>query len=146
MKIFIGTDHRGFDLKTQIVTWLKENGHVVVDHGAMEYSRNDDYVDFASAVGESISHDELSKGIVICGSGIGVDIAVNKFPNVRGGLGFKEEQVKAAREDDDINVLSIASDFTDFEESKKLISVFLETNFKPTENHTRRIEKIKALE
>lgn len=146
MIIYIGADHRGFKLKEYIKSWLSENSHEIKDLGAFDYSANDDYVDFATAVGEAISQDSNSKGIIICGSGAGVSIVANKFPNVRCGLGFSNNQVKAAREDDDINILSLASDFTNEDEAKQLISVFLETNFNPTENHTRRIEKIKALE
>lgn len=146
MKIYIGTDHRGFELKNNLKRWLDENGHDTQDLGAYEYNANDDYPDFAGMVAEAISTDPESRGILICGSGVGVDIAANKFSNIRAGLGFDSQQVRKAREDDDINVLAIASDFTNEMTAQELINTFLQIEFKPTENHTRRIEKIKNLE
>lgn len=145
MKIFIAADHRGFELKKILHGWLIQNGYEVTDLGAFEYSENDDYVDFASAAGEAISHDPNSRGIVICGSGIGVDIVANKFPNVRCGLGFGVDQIRDGRSDDDINILAISSDYTYEDEAKDYVTNFLNTPFNPTENHSRRIEKIKVL-
>lgn len=146
MKIYLGADHRGFELKNNLKKWLDENGHTTEDMGAYELSPNDDYVDFAGMVAEAVSKNPDSRGIVICGSGVGVDIVSNKFQGIRSGLGFDAEQVKKAREDDDINVLAIASDFTNEMVAEDLIAEFLQTEFNPTENHTRRIEKIKKLE
>lgn len=146
MKIYIGTDHRGFELKNNLKRWLDESGEVTEDMGAYELVANDDYVDFASMVAEAVSKNPQSRGILICGSGVGVDIVANKFPGIRCGLGFDTEQVKKAREDDDINILAIASGFTNEITAQDLINKFLQTEFNPTENHTRRIEKIKALE
>jgi ribose 5-phosphate isomerase B len=146
MKIFIGADHRGFELKTNLIKFLKDLGHEVEDKGAFDYVPNDDYVDFATAVAEAISHDPNSRGIVLCGSGIGVDIVVNKFPKVRCGLAICVDQIIAGREDDDINVLAIASDFNSEMDAQNLAVNFLETAFNPTENHKRRVEKINILE
>ncbi len=145
MKIYIGADHRGFELKNNLKRWLDENGHATDDMGAYELVAADDYVDFSGMVAEAVSKNSDSRGIVICGSGVGVDIAANKFKGIRCGLGFDAEQVKKAREDDDINILAIASDFTNEMVAEDLIEEFLQTEFNPNENHTRRIEKINQL-
>ena len=78
MKIALGADHGGYDLKTQIAGWLKEAGHEVLDLGAPDYNRFDDYADFAFAVGEAVASGQAERGIVICGSGVGACIAANK--------------------------------------------------------------------
>ncbi|MBI2421006.1 MAG: RpiB/LacA/LacB family sugar-phosphate isomerase [Candidatus Levybacteria bacterium] len=146
MKIYLGADHRGFRLKEDLKNFLQTNGHDIEDCGALEIVSNDDYVDFAKSVAEKISINQDSRGIVVCGSGVGVDVVANKIDGIRCGLGFKLDQVKAARSDDDINVLALASDFTVYKEAKELVETFLQTEFNPTENHKRRIEKIKELD
>lgn len=146
MKIFIGADHRGFELKNEIKNWLLELGNEVNDCGAHSLQEFDDYVDFAKAVGEKVASEQGSRGIVICGSGAGVDIAANKINGIRSALGFNIEQVKAARSDDNVNILSLAADFTFFDDSKSLIEAFLNTPYNPTDNHVRRVTKIKNLE
>ncbi|MBI2025974.1 MAG: RpiB/LacA/LacB family sugar-phosphate isomerase [Candidatus Levybacteria bacterium] len=146
MTIFLGADHRGFELKNKIKSYLLNSGFEVRDLGANEFVEMDDFVEYAVSVGQKVSETLDSKGIVICGSGAGVEIAANKVKAVRCSLGQSAQQIKKAREDDDINVLAIASDFTDIERAKDLIESFLKTDFVPNENHVRRIEKIKALE
>ncbi len=146
MKIYLGADHRGFDLKEEIKQWLISSGHQVEDCGSTEKISFDDYVDYARTVGEKVVGEQGGRGIVICGSGAGVDITANKIKGVRSCLGFNIGQVKAARSDDNVNVLALASDFTFFEDSKALIETFLQTPYNPTDNHARRIEKIKNLE
>lgn len=121
-------------------------GREIVDCGAFEKQDFDDYVDFAKAVGQKVAEETGSRGIVICGSGAGVDIAANKINGVRSVLGFNLEQVKAARSDDNVNVLALPANFTFFEDSKSLIETFLNTHYNPTDNHVRRIQKIKNLE
>lgn len=146
MKIYIGADHRGFELKNEIKNWLISSGNDVEDCGALEFQKFDDYVDFAKEVAEKVAAEQGSRGIVVCGSGAGVDITANKVKGIRSVLGFNIEQVKAARSDDNVNILSLPGDFTFFEDSKSLIETFLQTPFNPTDNHVRRIEKIKTLE
>jgi ribose 5-phosphate isomerase B len=146
MKIYLGADHRGYDLKEKIKTWLTESGHQVEDCGAHELILRDDYVDFAADVAGKIIIEHGSRGIVICGSGAGVNITANKIKGIRCCLGFNIEQVKAARNDDNINVLALASDFVFFEDAKVLVDTFLLTAYDPTDNHARRLEKIKNLE
>lgn len=146
MTIYIGADHRGFELKSQIKNWMENAGHRVEDLGAHEKTLRDDYTDYATPVARKVTEEAGSRGIVICGSGAGVDITANKIKGIRSVLGFNVEQVKAARNDDNVNILALASDFTLFEDAKILIETFISTAYDPTDNHARRIEKIKSLE
>lgn len=142
--IYIGADHRGFELKAKINTWLSNRGYEFEDLGAYEYNHDDDYVDYAIDVAQKVK--SSGRGIVICGSGVGVEIAANKVTGVRCGLGFAEDQVHAARKDDNINVLAIAADNTDETKALKLVEQFLETEFVETDRYLRRIEKIARYE
>jgi ribose 5-phosphate isomerase B len=147
MVIYLGADHRGFNLKESIKFWLKNQGYEVVDFGANVLNPEDDYTDFAIKVGEAIQKDyENGRGILICGSGAGVCITANKFKRVKAGVGFNPDQVFEMRNDDNINVLCLASDFIDEEQAKNLVKVFLITSFDHKENHLRRLQKIEELE
>jgi len=147
MVIYLGADHRGFNLKEFIKSWLKNQGYEVVDFGANVLNPEDDYTDFAIKVAEAIQKDyEKGRGILICGSGAGVCITANKFKRVKAGLGFNPDQVFAMRNDDNINVLCLASDFIDEEQAKKIVKVFLITHFDNKENHLRRLQKIEEIE
>lgn len=140
--IYIGADHRGFELKGKVLEWLKSDGIQIEDCGAFELDSNDDYTQLAKAVAEKVALNEDTKGIVICATGDGVDIVANKIEGIRCGLGFDSEQVKKSREDDDINILALASDFIDENKAKDLINTFLQTKYQPTENHERRLGEI----
>lgn len=147
MLIYIGSDHRGFKLKESLKIYLKESGYEVVDVGNTNYDQADDYPDFAALVGRKISLDpENSRGILICGSGVGVDVVANKFKNVRSALAFNAEQAIAARSDDNTNVLSLAADYLNEEEAKKIVSAWLKTLFSGEERHNRRLKKIQDIE
>lgn len=146
MKVFIGADHRGFELKSKLIAWLGSYDYQVEDCGAFQYEQTDDYPDFAKVVSEKVVAEKGSRGIVICGGGSGVVMAANKIKGVRCTLGFKNDQIKAGRIDDDVNILAIASDFTDEGSAQEIVRTFLETEFDPSEKHARRIEKLTALE
>jgi ribose 5-phosphate isomerase B len=156
MTIYIGADHRGFALKARIAAALEGDGHTVIDVGAATLDPADDYPDFARAVaGKVIAASGVSKagadgearGIVICGSGFGVDIVANKFPGVRSALAMSPEHVRLGRHDDDVNVLSIAADFIKFEDALAIARMFVTTPFeKNTERYVRRIQKITQVE
>lgn len=146
MKIYIGADHRGFELKNKIKDWFSESGTKIEDLGAFEYDPDDDYPVISTTVSDKVLEESANLGILICGSGAGVDIAANKIEGIRATLGLNEEQIKAARNDDDINVLAIASDFTDFEKAKKMISVFLNTPFSEEPKKLRRLDEINNIE
>ena len=113
MKIYLAADHRGFELKNKLVNYLSQK-HETEDLGATQFIDNDDFVDYAVDVGKKISQNMQDKGIVICGSGAGVEVASNKVKGIRCSLGQSKEQVQKAREADDINLLAISSYFTNF--------------------------------
>ena len=118
-----------------------------MDVGNDKYIPTDDYPDFAALAAGKVSLDpENSLGILICGSGVGVDIAANKFKNVRSALAFNAEQAAAARSDDNTNVLSLAADYLDEDSAKKILSVWLQTDFSGEERHRRRLRKIEDIE
>jgi len=147
MIIYIGADHRGFKLKETLKRFLQESGYTVGDLGNAQYFEGDDYPDFAKLVAEKVSADARSgRGIVICGSGVGVDVVANKFPNIRSALGFHPDQVVEARSNDDVNILSLAADFLEEDQAKKIVSVWLQTPFDGDERDKRRIEKIRQID
>lgn len=143
--IFIGADHRGFGQKEEIKKWLIENGRELVDLGADKYDPEDDYPDMAIKVAEKVVLDN-GKGIVICGSGVGASIAANKVKGARAGLCLLERQVRAARNDDNINVLVLSADLIPIEDNLEIVNTFLETVFASEEKYLRRINKIKSYE
>ncbi len=146
MKIYLGADHRGFELKNFLLNYLKENNYDAVDCGAVNFEQSDDYPDFAKNVGEKVAQDKEGVGVLICGSGAGITIAANKINGIRCSLGLNEEQIKAGKKDDDINILGLASDYISKEEAKKILDAFIKTNYDPSERHERRLQKIKNLE
>lgn len=146
MKVYLGADHRGFNLKESLKFKLVENNLEVLDCGNTTLDPNDDYVDFASKVAKAVSEDETSRGILICGSGAGVDIVANKFKGIRSALAFDLNRVKQSREHEDANVLSLPSDVIDKDLAWRMAQTFLETPFSNEQRHLRRINKIKDLE
>ena len=145
MNIYLGSDHRGFKLKEKIKEWLIKENYQVQDLGNNTYDENDDYVDFAKTVADQITKNSADRGIVFCGSGVGVDITVNRYPEVRSGFILNKDQIEIATRDDHINILSVAADFINEEELKKIISVWLKTNFSQEERHLRRLQKMKNI-
>lgn len=143
MKVFIGADHRGFNLKEKAKNWLTD--HLVEDVGALELNPQDDYPLYAGRVAARVAAGD-GVGILICGTGVGVDVVANKFDGVRAGLGKAAEQVKAGRNDDDMNVLVIAADYTKDEEAHEMINAFLETEFSGEERFKRRLHDIEEIE
>ncbi|HEY4496985.1 MAG TPA: RpiB/LacA/LacB family sugar-phosphate isomerase [Candidatus Paceibacterota bacterium] len=147
MLIYLGSDHRGFKLKEFIKTYLKDNGYQIHDVGNVKYDPADDYPDFAKAVAENVAADpDGRRGVVFCGSGVGVDIVANKFDRVRSVLANTPDQVMVSRVDDDTNVLSVAADFINPEDAKRMIAIWLQTPFSKEERHKRRLDKIGEIE
>jgi len=147
MVIYIGSDHRGFELKQFIKDVVKSEGYELYDLGNALYNEGDDYPEFAAAVAKKIILDpEGTRGIIICGSGVGVDIVANKFPGIRAGLAISSDQIYQARRDDNLNILCISSDFTPRPETQKIVELFLKTAFSGEERHARRIQKITEIE
>ncbi len=145
--LYIAADHRGYELKETLKGWLEENGYDFEDVGSHEYEAEDDYPDFARKVGERLNAEpEQNLGILICGSGVGVDVVANKFPGVRSGLISSKQQAKAARRDDNINVLALAADFLKESEALAILESFLSVDFSGLDRHQRRLEKVRQIE
>ncbi|MBI3366338.1 RpiB/LacA/LacB family sugar-phosphate isomerase [Candidatus Roizmanbacteria bacterium] len=145
MTVFIGADHGGFELKNKLIEYIQNKNIRVVDIGNYQYDPVDDYPDYGKKVAETVlQKPEESMGIVICKSGVGVCISTNRHKGIRCALGFNEEQVKHARENDHMNVLALAADFTDFDSAVKLVDAFLSSTPKTDEKYIRRIQKLDA--
>lgn len=145
--IYLGADHRGYQLKERVAKWLFEWGYKFTDMGAQTLDPNDDYTKYAELVGSVVGKEKGAMGVLICGSGVGVDVAANKFDGVRAGVGKNPAQVKAGRNDDDMNILVLAADYTKDDEAREMIKTFLETKFSGVarfEKRLREIEKIEA--
>ncbi len=145
MLVYFATDHRGFALKEKLKVWLEKQGHQIKDFGNLVFDADDDYPDFARKLAKSLNDNPQNRGLVLCGSGIGVDIVANRFGKVRCGLGFDKKQVYHGRAFDDINCLALPADFVNFNQAKKLVKIFLETKFSSQERHKRRLKKIEKI-
>jgi len=133
-------------LKEKIAKWLFDWGYTFQDLGAERLEPKDDYTVYAQRVASLVWKEEGSRGILLCGSGVGVDAIANKFDGVRASLGKNPDQVRAGRNDDDMNILVLAADFTKDEEAKGMLKAFLETKFAGKERFVRRLEDIKKIE
>jgi len=147
MILYIGADHKGYDLKETLKGFLADKGYQVEDCGDTSRNENDHYPDYAAAVARKVtSNYENSRGVLICGSGVGMDIAANKFKHIRAGLAMNPNHAFDARNDDDTNVLVLAADYTPAETAKKILLTWLETPFSHDANHIERIRRIGGLE
>lgn len=146
MKIYIGADHRGFELKEKIAKWLFEMERVYQDLGAQNLDPQDDYTKYAEEVASLVAKDEGSRGILLCGSGVGVEVVANKFDGIRAAIGKNVLQIEAGRNDDDMNVLVIAADYTTEKEAKAMLIAFLETKFSGKARYEKRLEEIEKIE
>jgi ribose 5-phosphate isomerase B len=144
MKIAIGSDHAGFGLKERIKQFLKENKYHFEDFGAASDEASD-YPDFAKRVAEAVLGG-FDLGILICGSGIGMSMAANKFPGIRAAFCMNAELAKAGREDNNANILTLGARFIDEATAKKTVKVFLEAKFIGEERHVRRLKKLAEFE
>jgi ribose 5-phosphate isomerase B len=147
MVIYIGADHRGFKLKEFLSSLLKYGGYPVVDVGNEKYDEADNYVDFGKRVAERVSVDyDHNRGILICGSGVGMDIVANKHPNVRAALALTSDQAFDSRNDDDTNVLCLGANYLNEEQAKKIVLTWIQTPFSQEPRHRKRIESIAQVE
>ncbi len=145
--IYVAADHHGVELKAKINEWLKGREFDFEDLGAYEYNPWDDYVDFAIDAAQRVAQDVVhNRGILICGSGVGMCMAANKVKKIRSGLGFAPDQVYAARKEDNINILSLAADSLDEVVALEMVEKFLETEFIKSDSYLRRDEKIARYE
>ncbi len=143
MTIFIGADHRGFELKNKLVEYLQEKDIRVEDMGNYEYDANDDFPDYSKKVAQAVlQNPEEFLGIVICGSGVGVSVAANRYHGIVCALGFDLGQVESARMHDHVNVLAIPADYADFEKAKQMIDILVKTKPNYGEKYVRRLRKL----
>lgn len=146
MKIYLATDHGGFELKESIKNYLTEKGLDVEDCGNFQNDPQDDYPDWISKGAQKVLNDQSSLGIFFGKSGAGECIVANKFKNIRAVVGYSRENVELSRTKNNANVLCIGADFISLELAKEFVDIFLSTSFSNEGRHIRRISKIKALE
>jgi ribose 5-phosphate isomerase B len=147
MKIYLGADHGGYKLKEEIKKWLKEWHMDSEDVGAFRFDSEDDYPDFAWALGQKVGSDAKSFGILACRSGQGECIVANKAKGVRAALCWNEKSAHAARNDDDANVLCLPADYVTVDLAKKIVHEFLTAKFDQTvERFARRLSKVKKID
>ena len=146
MRIHIGSDHAGLELKGALVEYLQSKGHTVIDHGPHEFDALDDYPDFCIPAAVATVADSGSLGIVLGGSGNGEQIAANKVKGVRAALAWSVETAKLAKEHNNANVVGIGGRMHSIDECKAIIDAFIETAFTNDERHIRRINKITTFE
>lgn len=143
-KIIIGADHAGFDLKEAIKPYLAEAGWEVVDQGTFDRSPVD-YADFGGPVALAVATGKFDRGILVCGSGVGMAILANKFPGVRAVLGLDEDMACLSRGHNDTNILALAGRRTDAKKAAAIIAVWLATPFEGG-RHQKRLDKIRQWE
>ena len=146
MRVHLGSDHAGFELKNAIAAHLASQGHEVVDHGAHEFDADDDYPGPCIAAAEAVVADPGSLGLVIGGSGNGEQMAANCVRGVRAALIWSEETAALSREHNDANVAGIGARMHDEATALRLVDVFLATAFSGGERHSRRIAKLASYE
>jgi ribose 5-phosphate isomerase B len=146
MRVHLGSDHAGFELKTRLVERLVELGHEPVDHGPAVYDAVDDYPPYVLRAAEATAKEPDSLGIVIGGSGNGEAIAANKVKGIRCALAHSEETAQLGREHNNANVVSVGARMHDEATAVRLVEVFLATPYSGEERHTRRIEMLTAYE
>ena len=146
MRVHIGSDHAGFELKNHLVEHLSGAGHDVVDHGPAVYDAIDDYPPYCLRTAEAVVSDEGSLGIVIGGSGNGEQIAANKVKGVRAALAWSTETAELGRLHNDANVISVGARMHTEEEATSFVDLFLATDYSGEERHTRRIEMLAGYE
>src|SRR5438552_4660372 len=145
MKLVIGSDHAGFQLKVATGDLLRSLGHEVLDVGAFNENPSD-YPDFAEAVGRAVLDGKAERGVLICGSGVGASVAANKIPGIRAGLCHDTYSAHQGVEHDDVNVLVLGSRVIGAELAKEISLAFLNARFTGEERHQRRLNKVLAME
>jgi ribose 5-phosphate isomerase B len=140
-KIYIGADHAGFPLKQKLVDELKKLGFEPVDVGPAKLDPQDDFPDFAKPVAKAVSSGAAKRGVLTCGTGLGMSYTANRFPKVRAAVAWSPEIAEMSRKHNDANVLVLPARFVSEEEALKILHTWLETNFEGG-RHQRRVEKI----
>jgi len=146
MKIAIGADHAGYELKEVIGHFLGSLGHEVLDLGTANSTTPVDYPDYAEAVGLAVLEQNAERGLIICGSGVGASVAINKIPGIRAGLCHDTYSAHQGVEHDDMNVLVLGARIIGVELARELVRAFLKAEFTNEPRHQRRLAKVKGLE
>jgi ribose 5-phosphate isomerase B len=146
MRVHLGSDHAGLELKEHLLGWLRDNGYEPVDHGPFVYDALDDYPVFCLRAAEGVAKDPGSLGVVVGGSGNGEQIAANKVEGIRAALVWSHETAVLAREHNDANVISVGGRMHTIDQLTALIGAFLETPFTHDERHVRRIGMLSSYE
>jgi ribose 5-phosphate isomerase B len=145
MRIAIAADHAGFQYKQSIAEQLRASGHEVVDHGT-DGPESVDYPDYAALVAEAVSSGAAERGVLVCGSAVGVCITANKFPGVRAGVCHETYSARQAVDHDDMNVLCLGERVIGIEVAREVVRAFLGARFSAEPRHLRRLEKVRSIE
>jgi RpiB/LacA/LacB family sugar-phosphate isomerase len=145
MRIIVGADHRGYELKDEIAATLREGGHEVLDVGTNS-ADSVDYPDYARAIGESLTEGRAERGILVCGSGVGASIAANKIRGVRAAICHDTYSARQGVEHDDMNVLCLGSRIIGSELALELVNAFLGARLMTDERYHRRLKKVAEME
>jgi ribose 5-phosphate isomerase B len=145
MRIALGSDHAGYELKEHLATWLAEAGHAVYDLGTHSTDPVD-YPDYAASVARAVLDGRADRGIVVCGSGAGACVAANKLTGIRAGVAHDAYTAHQMVEHDDVNVLCLGSRVIGQALAEDLVKNFIEAKFSREDRHVRRLDKIRALE
>src|SRR3954453_1327976 len=146
MRVGIGADHGGFEMKEQLSKLLAEEGHDVVDFGNKTYDAADDYPDYTIPLARAVAEGRVERGILICGSGVGASVAANKVHGVRAALCHDDYSARQGVEDDDMNVLTLGGRTTGAAVAWDCVRNFLGARFSGAERHRRRLAKVAQLE
>ena len=145
MRLALGSDHAGFELKNRLAAQMREAGHEVLDLGAHDSSPVD-YPDFAEAVGTAVLQGQAERGILICGSGVGASVAANKMSGIRAGLCHDHYSAHQGVEHDDMNVLVLGARIIGIEPAREIAEAFVSAKFTKEDRHLRRLEKVRKIE
>jgi ribose 5-phosphate isomerase B len=146
MKISIGADHAGYDMKQHLAEYIRKLGHQVHDVGTFEPGKPDDYPDYAVLVAQDIRSGAAERGILVCGSGVGVSVAANKFKGIRAAMCHDHYSAHQGVEHDDMNVLVLGARIIGQMTAEDATEAFLKANFSGEERHLRRLNKVKGIE
>jgi ribose 5-phosphate isomerase B len=146
VRVHLGSDHAGLELKATLVDWLAANGYEPVDHGPVEYDGEDDYPPYVLAAASAVAGEPGAFGIVIGGSGNGEAIAANKVLDIRAAVVWTETTARLAREHNDANVISLGARQYDADEALSFVATFLRTPFSGEQRHLRRLGQLSAYE
>lgn len=146
MRVGIGADHGGFEMKEQLARKLALQGHEAIDFGNKVLDSADDYPDFAIPLARAVANGYVERGVLLCGSGVGASVAANKVPGARAALCHDDFSARQGVEDDDMNILCLGGRTTGIEVAWDCVMSFLSARFSAAPRHRRRLEKVKELE